>query len=265
MPLNRSRALLAIFLTGVATTAGAATIEGPQWVRIENGREISINGRLYQSQSTDRHPVALLGWPDASTFQFNVFPGDEWEDDHASSERAELSGHPSPFANDAEMWISFAVLVEEGSASDGLDSYLGQLHQFAGSQDASAEPPFLLHLHGRQLTVEGRTSPENPLVSGDPKPLVFHKEQFPWGEWVNFVFHLKLDPAGDGLVEGWRNGKRIVDYAGPLGFASTTGVYWKFGSYRNEVPTGYYGTRYANIEVGHDDLSARVESPIPVP
>jgi hypothetical protein len=206
-----------------------------------------------------------MGSPDAQVFQFNVFSGDEWEGDHALSERAELSGHPSAFPNESEMWISFAVVVEEGSNSDGLDAYLGQLHQFAGKQDVSAEPPFVLHLQGRQLTVKARTSQENPLVSGDPEPIILHKEaKFPWGEWVNFVFHLKLDPFGDGLVEGWRNGKKIAGYQGPLGFASTEGVYWKFGSYRNDL-SGYYGTRFANVEVSQDDLSARINDPIPIP
>ena len=42
--------------------------------------------------------------------------------------------------------------------------------------------------------------------------------------------------AGDasGHLEVWRDGERIVDYTGPIGYGE--GVYWKLGLYRHSAP-----------------------------
>jgi hypothetical protein len=244
--------------------ADGPVVLGQAWLAIDNGEEIDINGQVYRAQSTTRHKVAILATSTGDVIQFNVFPGDRWQDDHAYNERAELSGHPKPFPNDGELWISFGVVVEKGTASDGLDAYLGQLHQFPGEGDAPAEPPFLLHLTGKRLDVELRASTEAPLRVAPGPTVLYTDPEFPWGEWVNFVFHLNLDRTGQGFVRGWRNGVQIIDYKGNVGYASTSGVYWKFGSYRNAMASAYYGTRYANVEAGAKDLSERVEHPIPI-
>jgi hypothetical protein len=94
---------------------------------------------------------------------------------------------------------------------------------------------------------------------------VVHRERLYRGEWYNIVFHFKADPTGaDSLLEVWRNGEQVVDLEDvPLGMPDTTGHYWKAGVYRSASPDTL-AVRYANMEVGSVDLSARIAMPLPL-
>ena len=61
----------------------------------------------------------------------------------------------------------------------------------------------------------------------------------PKGVWHDFVYHIKWSYKDDGFVEGWLNGKKIIDYRGPVGYNDDQGIYFKIGVYRNESEKTY--------------------------
>jgi hypothetical protein len=55
-----------------------------------------------------------------------------------------------------------------------------------------------------------------------------------YGEWVDWVFRVKFDDQ-DGIIQIWRNGEQIVDFAGDNHQVEKhTGAYLKFGLYSSQ-------------------------------
>jgi hypothetical protein len=50
------------------------------------------------------------------------------------------------------------------------------------------------------------------------------------GRWYNFVLHVKWSSDGDGLMEGWLNGKRYQRYQGATLYAGVS-CYFKLANY----------------------------------
>jgi hypothetical protein len=54
------------------------------------------------------------------------------------------------------------------------------------------------------------------------------------GHAYDMQLKLNFDKSGDGSVQVWRDGNKIVDYHGPVGYGD--GVYWVEGVYRPNAP-----------------------------
>jgi predicted transcriptional regulator len=52
------------------------------------------------------------------------------------------------------------------------------------------------------------------------------------GLWTDWVFHVKWSWESDGLLEVWKNGKKVIHYEGPIGYNDRRGVYFKTGIYK---------------------------------
>ena len=80
------------------------------------------------------------------------------------------------------------------------------------------------------------------------------------------MIHIRTGAAHRGLLEVWRNGEQIVDYEGAIGYRPGGGIhYWKFGIYENAADDTTRIVEYANMRVGSEDLSDKIESPDPIP
>src|SRR5262249_46270636 len=53
--------------------------------------------------------------------------------------------------------------------------------------------------------------------------------------WYDFVYHVKWSERGDGFVNAWMNGKKVLTYRGPTLYQGQ-GCYLKLQNYR--VPDG---------------------------
>ena len=56
------------------------------------------------------------------------------------------------------------------------------------------------------------------------------------GHWYKMKLDIRFDPSGKGYAEIWRDGKKIVEYDGPLGYSNQKVTYWKQGVYRSTAP-----------------------------
>ena len=52
------------------------------------------------------------------------------------------------------------------------------------------------------------------------------------GKWTDWVVHAKWSASNDGVLEVWKNGKRVVTRNGPNAYNDPKGPYLKFGLYK---------------------------------
>jgi len=62
--------------------------------------------------------------------------------------------------------------------------------------------------------------------------------------WMRFDYHIKWSYGSDGLVEVWRDNKKVFTYRGPNTYNDQSGNYWKMGIYDSRNPGGVTRTVY---------------------
>ena len=73
-------------------------------------------------------------------------------------------------------------------------------------------------------------------------------------EWTDWVFHIKWSYSADGILQVWKNGEMVIDYAGPNTYNDKIGPYFKMGIYKGWKDRV---TPYDNVServVYHDEL-----------
>jgi hypothetical protein len=62
---------------------------------------------------------------------------------------------------------------------------------------------------------------------------------FPRGTWHDSIYRIKWSPWADGIVEGWLDGRKVIDHRGPVGYNDRRAPVFKVGLYRDDVPETY--------------------------
>ncbi len=159
---------------------------------------------------------------------------------------ASVSNQTVNFDVGKEYWIGISIKLGEDfrDASDFNDQgmllqwhYQDRLHpEIRGAQ------PLLLRYKNDRIHVHNEVL-KKYMASVSPA----------YGEWVDWVIHVKFADQG-GIIQVWRNGKRIVDWMGDNHQAKKVeGAYLKFGLYSYQ-----YEKNPPNVEftrtVYHDEL-----------
>lgn len=145
-----------------------------------------------------------------------------------------------------EYWVGVSIKLGEGFRDelDGVgQAVLLQLHYRDWKYpDVRNAQPLVLRYIGNEVRVHNEVL-ETYMAETSPA----------YGEWVDWVIHLKLDDE-DGIVRVWRNGSQIVDFTGETHQpAKVDGAYLKIGNYSAQLasedrPSGYERVTY------HDEL-----------
>jgi Ca2+-binding RTX toxin-like protein len=67
------------------------------------------------------------------------------------------------------------------------------------------------------------------------------------GRYYDMEIEVRFENSGNGFLNVWRDGVKIVSYSGPIGYDN--GVYWKYGVYRSEADTSI-AVDYRDMAVG---------------
>ena len=165
----------------------------------------------------------------------------EWRDglpiENNTSKKAFLWAPPAP-QPDVERWWGFSMFVpSHGMKRDTKAEILAQWH---GTRDerlgeAPRNPAISLGVKRDNLQLswiydERRVTP--PRFRDWDRGTVRFGE-LPKDRWIDFVFHIRWDPFGDGLLEAWMDGKKQVDAEDiPLGFNDDKGPFFGIGIYK---------------------------------
>jgi len=244
-------ALLALALLWPAQAASATVSPWFDGVPIFSGESLWIADRGWYAQTPDK-PYSAVRSETVNQQRFEVRAGELFN----GTSRSELGGTTTDIlvAGNTIMW-SASVLFEDTGPITSKWQIFCQLH----SDDASAisNPPFSVEFVGDDtVTVNTRTS-NGTLVAHWASPAITRDE------WYDFVVRIVFDDTGSGRLEFWWEGQKVVDYTGEIGYADSDFVYPKYGIYR-EISEGTTAIRFANVEIGTADLTARIDAPLDI-
>lgn len=158
---------------------------------------------------------------------FKLLPGEK----AAGGKRAELTDyHMVPLGKDVTYKFS-TWLPRNYNTKDGNANVIAQWH----TPDRDHKPPMAFRLREGRLDVTlnfVETNHIDPEKSQQVRILKY--DNFKLGVWHDFVFTVRWH-AQNGSVDGWINGKKVVEYRGPTEYPSQTeGPYFKYGIYMSK-------------------------------
>lgn len=185
--------------------------------------------KTYELQNAGR------GWSitnSGENMRFEVRSGDKWNYDSTGKERSEIASY-NKLANDQYYTISYKFMIEPGATNTAAWLLMGQIHQTEDAQDKGVSPPFAIQLAGERMQIVVRSDP-NAVTVTNPGTTVIYEDtaNIQRGAWYDMDIQIEFDPKGEGHVNIWRNGAKIAEYTGPLGYVDAVGPYWKNGIYR---------------------------------
>jgi Ca2+-binding RTX toxin-like protein len=184
---------------------------------------------------------------DNNTLRFEVRKGDRFSDsawtDPAGVERAEIND-TARYSTRDKVSIAYQFMIEPGPTNSAKWLVMGQLHS-----NTSGSPPIEIKLEGNdKMVIYGN-------YESSPGRLVYQKlyqdsQNIVRGKWYTMKMDIKLDASGGGYADIWRDGQKIVDYNGKLGYVGQTHTYWREGAYRSTPTKGEtFAINYKNHDI----------------
>jgi hypothetical protein len=144
-----------------------------------------------------------------------------------------------------EYWYGFSIYLpgpEDGADSYVPDKYWEIVTQWYAPPDDSREsgrnPPLTLKTSengvGGRWFVGGKSS-ALAINSKGEYDNVFSQDLGPYetGKWTDWVFRIKWSYKSDGLLEVWKDGKKVYSRLNaPIGFNDKVGPFFKMGIYK---------------------------------
>jgi Ca2+-binding RTX toxin-like protein len=200
---------------------------------------------------------------DNNTLRFEVRQGDRYVSsgytDSVGVERAEM-GDVARYSINQNISVEYKFMIEPGAKNTATWMVMGQLHSAM-----NMSPPIEIKFNGNdKMKISGNSgSTGNPVY----RDIYSDSQDIVRGHWYTMKMNVKFDASGKGSAEIWRDGAKIVDYQGALGYTDQTQTYWKEGVYRSTASE----TTAANfkdlvIKTGADAFeSSPVPTPEPIP
>jgi hypothetical protein len=131
-------------------------------------------------------------------------------------------------------WIALGVYVHDWGRLASKDAAVFGTQLHSGNNSLGLSPSFSLVTtnNGRNFKVLALHSTSNSPSPSNTVGANYADQPIPFGRWMDFVFRFKLSTVGEGFLQVWLDGERIVNHRGNLGF-NTPGYndYVKFGYY----------------------------------
>lgn len=177
-----------------------------------------------------------------------------------SSKHAELATAPLP-AGEQERWYGFSVfLPDSGMASDAEPEIISQWHQSPDTKEGEtwtgAGPALSLSYQNGKLGLTYKWDTRRIMVKGDGvsvKKAGFSLGNAVQNRWIDFVFHIRWDAFGEGILQVWKDDSLMVSKFGiPIGYNDERKPYWKLGIYKYTGKSDYAYRRlyYDDIRIG---------------
>lgn len=151
----------------------------------------------------------------------------------ASSKRAELRLGTVP-AN-SEQWFGFSVFFPSNYQKDPSAEIVYQWHEKPDKHlgETWRTPPLYLKTQKGNLYLQRRWDSNQVTKNNEPEGKeTIELGPYKTGVWTDFVFHIKWSHKSDGLLEVWKDDKRVVRKTGPNTYNDERGPYFKIGIYK---------------------------------
>ncbi|MFE1598241.1 heparin lyase I family protein [Methylobacterium sp. ID0610] len=192
---------------------------------------ISVDDTFYSVQIAGKPWSLIQVVP--NSYRFEVRAGDTWVNDPSNKNRSEIAMR-SDIADGSKIGVSYTMMVEPGAANTANFTILGQFHQSESGGGKGLAPPFAIGLEGDNMVV--KVAYRDATGKDVVESIFTDRAPIQRGHAYDFDIQASFDPDGSGHIAVMRDGVKIVDYSGRLGWPGQTGVYWKEGIYRGDAP-----------------------------
>jgi acetyl esterase/lipase len=197
-----------------------------------------------------------------------------------TSKKATLLTGKEPTCREERWWGFSMYCPSEGMQKDSKPEILVQWHSTPDKGEAWTNPPLALRNLDDQLTVtwihDTRKITPDGWRDWDWKRAPIGAA--PKDRWVDWVWHIKWDPWGKGLLEVWMDGKKVVDEKEiAIGMNDDVGNYMGVGLYKyegtsdharrvvyfDEIRGGNAQATYADVAPGEHKTQAQASRLMP--
>ena len=187
------------------------------------------------------------------------------------SKKASLFSGREPTAKEERWWGFSLYLPAQGMEKDSQSEILAQWHETPDKGEPWRNPPLTLSHNGGNLQVswlyDRRKITPPPPWKWDRTTVKIGPA--PKDRWIDWVWHIKWDPFGKGVLEVWMDGKKVVDARDiSIGMNDERGNYAGIGLYKysgksdhaarviyfDEVRAGSAQATYADVAPGAKPL-----------
>lgn len=163
------------------------------------------------------------------------------------SKHTELANEPLP-AGEQERWYGFSIFLPgSGMKKDSGPEIISLWHQSPdrdeGETWTGAGPALSLSLKNGMLGLNYKWDTRRIIVKGDGvkvKNSGISLGVASQNRWIDFVFHIKWDPFGKGILQVWQDNNLVLDKIGiALGYNDNRNPYWKLGIYKYTGKSDY--------------------------
>jgi polysaccharide lyase-like protein len=171
-----------------------------------------------------------LGNPDPYTLRFEVHKGDAWVNQGSTApDRSEIDRGSVRFSEGQETTAEFFLKIEAGSRNTAPWLCLNQLHY---TESASYGIPYGLEMANGvdKFQVMGRAKNSSGAVIDVLRWI--DTATFERGRTYQFKTTYMSSSSNNGKLYVWKDGVKVVNYNGNLGYGPSSQVYWKWGVYR---------------------------------
>lgn len=165
--------------------------------------------------------------------------------------RAEVKTKTDDGKTGEERWFSFSVWLPRAWLTDPKAAIVTQWHERPDPCEDWRSPPLAMAYVGGKvrLTRKWDANPCSTSPTGQGQK-VFYLEPMAVERWTDWVFHVKWSHRDDGLIEVWRDGRKVVTETGPNTYNDTRSNYLKIGMYNYQGSTTTRVVYYDEIKVG---------------
>jgi hypothetical protein len=188
--------------------------------------------------------------------RFELRAGDRWDSDVRQAHKSERIEVQDPLHQPMgqDIWLRFSMMVEPGPKTSSKWVELGQLRGL-NSGGRSLSPAWAQGLDRNDVfRVLVRSDPRSPVPENPAARVLYKDPTFQRGRYYDFLYRIRYEPRGEGLVQAWRDGAQIIDYHGPVGFVASDGPFFKFGIYR-EATRETLVVHYRDLKIGGRELA----------
>lgn len=184
----------------------------------------------------------LARHPGGQSIRFELRGGEAWNEPSDSSFRSEIDTDDY-VAIGSVQWYGFSLYIPKDFPKEDNRCVIGQWHDKAKAQvgEPDKSPAVAQRFRNGRFYVTVRHSDQRIVTDPDrvPEEIAFETKELPLSNWNDFVYQIKWSCHRDGFINGWMNGKQIIQYRGPVGYNDEIGPTFKFGLYRDATQKTY--------------------------
>lgn len=182
---------------------------------------------------------------EACAAKFSIEPN---HDQISDGWRAEIED-PIRFPHGTVTTYEFSTyLPGQLKGEDTPNLVLAQWHDNKVPGVQAQRPPFSLRLRGGRIVLPLFNQRVVDRQGLEGKGQILFSQPAQYEKWTRWRFRVFWSPTEKGSLEAWMNGKRVVQYRGPIGYdQDITAPYFKLGIYTTESfnkPLWVYHTGY---------------------